>query len=206
MECIYHEGKVIYQFILIFDRCSIILMSLQCSYGSIKMTEKAKTRRGLTLYEKNPFLSTALVRMKTKRITNKKGDMMVIKHETNEIVAEVAGFWHAQEVDNTKFVKLYVNGVKTFKELTGAGTRVFEVLYLEVQKAISQDKIYMSFGLVDQEANPMSTATYDRGMRELISKGFLAPTWLVGWFWLNPDYLWNGDRLAFVKAYYRTHN
>ena len=168
------------------------------------MTEKLKTRRGLTLHEKNPFLSTMTVGMKTRRITNKNGDMMVISNKTRETVAEVAGFWHAQEVDSTKFVKLYVNGVKVFKELTGAGTRVFEVLYLEVQKAISQDKIYMGFGLVDQEANPMSSATYDRGMRELIAKGFLAATATQGWYWLNPDYLWNGDRLAFVKAYHRT--
>lgn len=166
------------------------------------MTEQ-KTRRGLTLYERSPFLSPDLVGTKTRKIANTKGDMMVINNKTDEVVAEVAGFWHAQEVDSTKFVKLYVNGVKAFKELTGAGTKVFEVLYLEVQKNISQDKIYMSFGLVDQETNPMSSATYDRGMRELISKGFVAPMPLVGWFWLNPDFMWNGDRLAFVKAYYR---
>jgi hypothetical protein len=166
------------------------------------MTEP-KTRRGLTLYEKSPFLSPDLVSTKTRKIANKNGDMMVINNKTDEIIAEVAGFWQAHEVDNTKFVKLYVNGVKAFKELTGAGTKVFEVLYLEVQKTISQDKIYLGFSLVDQEANPMSPATYDRGMRELIAKGFMAPTPLVGWYWLNPDFMWNGDRLAFVKAYYR---
>lgn len=170
------------------------------------MTDQTKTRRGLTLYEKNPFVNTTFVRSKTKRIANKKGDMMVISQQTNEVIGEVAGFWYAQEVDNTKFVKLYTNGVKAFKELTGASTRVFEVLYLEVQKAICQDKIYMSFALVDQESNPMSASTYDRGMRELIAKGFLAPTQMVGWFWLNPDYMWNGDRLAFVKAYYKAPN
>lgn len=172
------------------------------SNWTIKMIGK-KTRRGLMLYEQSPFLRPGLVATKVRKISNSKGEMMVINGKTDEIVAEVAGFWQAQEVDNTKFVKLYVNGVKAFKELTGAGTKVFEVLYLEVQKNVSQDKIYMGFALVDQETNPMSSATYDRGMRELISKGFLAATPLQGWFWLNPDYLWNGDRLAFVKAYYR---
>lgn len=74
-----------------------------------------------------------MVKTKTKRLTNKRGDMMVVG-ETGEIIAPVAGFWQAQEVDAAKFVKLYVNGVRAFKELTNAGTRVFEVLYLEVQK------------------------------------------------------------------------
>jgi hypothetical protein len=129
--------------------------------------------------------------------------MMVVSKGTNEIVAPIAGFWQAQEVDSTKFVKLYVNGVRAFRDLTSAGTKVFELLYLEIQKNISQDKVYMSFSLVDQEATPMAPSTYKRGVHELIAKGFLAATPLQSWYWLNPDYLWNGDRLAFVKEYYK---
>ena len=41
----------------------------------------------------------------------------------------MAGFWHAEEVDNAKFIKLYVNGVKAFKDLKGPGTKVFELMY-----------------------------------------------------------------------------
>ena len=40
-------------------------------------------------------------------------------------------------------------------------------------------------------------------MRELIDKGFVVPTEAVAWYWLNPDYLWNGDRLAFVREFRR---
>ncbi len=169
------------------------------------MTEKIepKTRRGMMLYESNPYINTSVVKTKTKRMTNKKGDMMVIEKDGGEVIAEIAGFWHAEEVDSTKFVKLYVSGVQAFKELTGAGTKVFEVLYLEVQKVISQDRIYISFNRVDQNSNSMSESTYNRGIRELVEKQFIAPSHDVGWFWLNPDYIWNGDRLAFVKAYYR---
>lgn len=47
----------------------------------------------------------------------------------------------------------------------------------------------------------MSEATFNRGMKELVEKGFVAATPSVGWYWINPDYLWNGDRLAFVKEY-----
>ena len=158
-----------------------------------------KKRRGLTVYPNNPFVVGGMVKTKTKRLTNKRGDMMVVG-ETGEIIAPVAGFWQAQEVDAAKFVKLYVNGVRAFKELSNAGTRVFEVLYLEVQKHIGQDRVYLSFTTLDESVK-ISQATFTRGMRELIDKGFVAPTDAVAWYWLNPDYMWNGDRLAFVRTY-----
>lgn len=126
--------------------------------------------------------------------------MMVVSESTGEVVAP-AGFWQYEEVDKTQFVKLYVNGVKAFKGLTSAGTKVFEVLYLEIQKNIGKDKVYMSYTQLDQDLTPMSEATYNRGMKELVEKAFLAAMPSVSWYWLNPDFIWNGDRLAFVKEY-----
>jgi hypothetical protein len=158
-----------------------------------------KKRGGNILHESNPFMVE--VTTKTRRVTNKRGDMMLVNSETGEIGTNIAGFWEAEEVDSTKFVKLFVKGVKALKELTGAGTKVFEVLYLRVQESIGKDQIYMSLNLVDQALTPMSEATYTRGMRELIEKGFLAASPNIGLYWLNPSFVWNGDRLAFVKEY-----
>jgi hypothetical protein len=170
---------------------------------STKMAEEliveTKKRGGNVLYEVNPFMMEMTTR--TRRITNKRGDMMLVSSETGEIQTQVAGFWEAEEVDATKFVKLFVKGVKALKELTNAGTKVFEVLYLAVQESIGKDQIYLSFNLVDQSLTPMSATTYVRGLKELIEKGFVAATPQIGIFWLNPSFVWNGDRLAFVKEY-----
>lgn len=163
------------------------------------LTNPKATRRGVALYEKNPFMVEIATR--TKRITNKRGDMMLVNSGTGEIQSTIAGFWEAEEVDSTKFVKLFVRGVKALKELTGAGTKVFEVLYLRVQENIGKDQIFMAFGAVDQTLTPMSEATYMRGMRELMEKEFIAATPTQGLYWLNPSFVWNGDRLAFVKEY-----
>ena len=65
---------------------------------------------------------------------------MLVNSNTGEIQTQIAGFWEAEEVDSTKFVKLFVRGVKALKELTGAGTKVFEVLYLRVQENIGKTK------------------------------------------------------------------
>jgi hypothetical protein len=161
-------------------------------------TKPVATRRGVALYDKNPFMID--IETKTRRITNKRGDMMLVTSE-GEIANQIAGFWEAEEVDSTKFIKLFVKGVKALKELTSAGTKVFEVLYLHVQENIGKDKVFMAFSAVDQVLTPMSAPTYDRGMRELIEKGFIAATPIQGWYWLNPSFVWNGDRLAFVKEY-----
>ena len=158
-----------------------------------------KKRRGVALYDKNPFMLE--IETKTRRITNRRGDMMLVNSETGEIQSNIAGFWEAEEVDSTKFVKLFVSGVKALKELSGAGTKVFEVLYLKVQETIGRDRVFMAWADVDQNITPMSESTYTRGMRELIEKGFIAATPVQGFFWLNPSFVFNGDRLAFVKEY-----
>ena len=107
------------------------------------MTQDAKiaTRRGVELHEKNPFLRQAEIATRTRRVTNKRGDMMLVKSDTGEVQTQIAGFWEAEEVDSTKFVKLFVRGVKALKELTNAGTKVFEVLYIAVQSNIGKDKV-----------------------------------------------------------------
>jgi hypothetical protein len=164
------------------------------------MTEKAiRKRRGVELYDENPFMAETQTR--TRKIINKRGNMMLINGETGEIQSRIAGFWESEEVDSTKFVKLFIHGVKALAGLSSAGTKMFEVLYLIVQSSINKDRIFISLSEIDQNSTPMSEATYTRGMRELIQKGFIAATMTQGWYWLNPAYVWNGDRLAFVKEY-----
>ena len=164
-----------------------------------EIPETHTTRRGVALYPENPFM--AEVKTRSRRITNRRGDMMLVNTESGEVAAPIAGFWESEVVDATQFVKLFVNGVKALKELTSAGTKVFEILYYKVQDAIGKDSVYLSFTGIKQQITPISMSTYKRGLAELIDKKFLAATPEQGRFWLNPDFVFNGDRLAFVKAY-----
>lgn len=167
------------------------------------MTEKPvmQVRRGMKKYRSNPFVDGTCMRQGVRKISNPAGDkLMVVSGETGEIVGP-AGFWQTQEVDKSQFVKLYVNGVRAFKELTGAGAKVFEILFIEMQKNIGKDKIYLTFQSINQEVSPMSEATFYRGLRELTQKKFIADCVEPGMFFINPDYLWNGDRMAFVKEF-----
>jgi hypothetical protein len=156
-----------------------------------KMTqEKLETRRGVELYENNPFLLSS-VKTKTKRIVNKRGDMMLVNSSTGEIQSQIAGFWEGEEVETTQFIKLFINGVKALAELTNAGTKIFKMLYLEMQKNIGKDQVYLSYTAVNKEE--ISRSTFSRGLSELIEKNFIAAMPAIGWYWVNPDYIWNGD-------------
>lgn len=165
--------------------------------------DEKRSRRGSIRHRINPFVEDAAIatRTKVRRVANTRGDqLMVVSENTGEVLAP-AGFWHAQTVDRTQFVKLYINGVKAFKELSAAGTRVFELLYLAMQSNVGKDRLLLAFHDIDQAANPISEATFYRGMKELVSKSFLAESMVQNFYFVNPDYLWNGDRLAFVKEY-----
>lgn len=165
--------------------------------------QKKLSRRGAERYKENPFISHAAVNTKTgvKRINSKNGDkMLVINKGSGEVMAE-GGFWHTQEVDKSQFVKLFINGVKALKELTNAGTKVFEIMYMQVQENISKDVINLHFVDIDQELTPMARATFNRGLSELIDKGFLAETLAQSRYFINPDFIWNGDRLTFVREF-----
>lgn len=159
------------------------------------------TRRGVTLYDENPFIQKMGVKAKTRKVMNKRGDMMLVSSETGEIQSQIAGFWEAEEVDSTKFIKLFVNGVRALAELSNAGTRVFELLYIEMQNNVGRDTVYLSYSGIDTRQKSISRSTFARGLAEIIDKKFIAAMPAIGWYWVNPDFIWNGDRLTFVREY-----
>ena len=154
-------------------------------------------RSELPEYESNPSVSLVSKKQKigTKRITNKTGDKAMIISESGEILAP-AGFYETVEVDSTQFVKLYINGVKIFNELTAAGAKVFSVLYKSILKNPNTDEIYLH-----RTVSKMATTTFERGLTELLNKEIIYKSGRPFIYFLNVDYMFNGNRLAFIKEY-----
>lgn len=57
-----------------------------------------------------------------------------------EIISNVAGFWESEEVDSAKFIKLFVNGVKAFAELSNAGARILNCSTLKCKTTSAKIK------------------------------------------------------------------
>lgn len=53
----------------------------------------------------------------------------------------------------------------------------------------------MSYDIVDKTIIKVSRTTYFKGMKELVEKSFIAETMIQNYYFINPDLIFNGDRL-----------
>lgn len=160
------------------------------------------SRRGFPKYTENPSIGKAVSGTKTgvKKISNKMGDRFMIISEHGETIAP-AGFHEIVEVDKTQFVKLYIKGVQAFQGLTAAGTQVFELVYRTVQENPGADRFYLHFMTVEHKKMNIGKRTFHRGLSELLKKEFIFESIEPNLYFLNVDYLFNGNRMAFIKEY-----
>jgi hypothetical protein len=129
----------------------------------------------------------------------KKG--LIINDGTGEITGlGGAVVYEWEEVDKERFVKLFLAGVKQTTGLSKAGLTVLEVVYLQIRENPNTDRIALGFD--DPNTGAIPRSVYFRGLRELLEKEFLFRSPWDGVFFVNIRYMFNGDRLAFVKAYH----
>ena len=173
----------------------------------------SKKYKDFEQYKSNPFINEVLNNTKhgVKRVMGKTNDeMMIVSQKTGELLNSTenlnVGFFKHLEVDRTEFIKLYVNGVSAIAELSNAGNKVFKIVCNELQKYKDKDQITLAFNLVDQQQNKISKPSFYKGLTELLEKNFIAKTNAINVFFINPSYIFNGDRLAFVKSFSITNN
>ena len=82
--------------------------------------------------------------------------------------------------------------------MTKAGLAVFELVYNQSQERPGQDTITLSI-----LTSGMKKTAYYSGLRELLDKEFLFRSPYDGTFFVNIKFMFNRDRLAFVKGYKR---
>src|SRR6185437_11051171 len=161
------------------------------------------TKRGFPVYRTNPSvtLSNALP-TRSKRINVPGGKGSVIVDNTTGELKGIGGmgFWWEEEVDTTRFVKLFLDGIKQAAGLSKTGIQVFELVYHQMRANPGNDEIKLNqYVAKDHGINDRS---YQRGVRELLEKEFLYRSPSDEVFFVNIRFMFNGDRLAFVKTYH----
>ena len=111
--------------------------------------------------------------------------------------SESGGVYEWEEVDQERFVKLFLAGVKQVAELKKPGLAIFELVYNALRDHPGEDTVRLAFSETE-----MKRSTFYNGLRELLEKGVLYRSPWDGVFFVNIRYMFNGDRLAFVKAYH----
>lgn len=157
-----------------------------------------REKHGIPVYLTNPSIPDKNEISRTKRVQigdTHKG--FVVDNGTGEILGRGAAFaYEFEEVDKERFVKLYLAGLKQASGLSKAGLAVFEIVYSALREAPGKDTVNLS-----QDLSDLAPATYRRGLRELLEKEFLFRSPYDGTFFVNIRFMFNGDRLAFVKGY-----
>lgn len=161
-------------------------------------------KQGVSIYKENPSVPNAITSNKRRRVqvgSDQRG--FILDNNTGEISVGGAAFYEYEEVDDTKFVKLFLAGVKQFSGLSKSALELFEVVYKQLQSKHGEDKIVLSLHIANDEVIGMNERKYHRALRELLEKEILFRSPADSIFFVNIRFMFNGDRLAFVKDYQR---
>lgn len=168
----------------------------------------------LVRYKENPFLkqlTKSLVIKKRKiQVTPMGGDNNVL---LNQDTGEVLGthVTAIRPVDTAQFVKLFVKNIALTFDLSSAGIKAFNVLMWAIQNtALAKDFVVLDGEALEdfmeehKEQNlKLSKATYKRGLNELEKAQIIAKSTRAGFYWINPNFVFNGDRIAFTTIIQR---
>ena len=160
-------------------------------------------KKGVVSYRENPFWEDTKIKVGTKLIKVAGGTHV---SESGEAVG-VSGIHVIKEVDESEFLKLYTTNVKSIFDLKPTSQRVLQYLMAALQKTPNADAIYLAwFGAEEYFSEndlKVSRASFQRALKELLEKGFIAESLNPGMFWFNPHLFFNGDRMTFVREYRR---
>lgn len=169
--------------------------------------KKAKAK--VIRYSENPFLENMVVPVKGQQVKLSrlgKDENVLINQATGEI--DGTHITTYKQVDAQQFVKLFTANIALTFDLKAAGIKAFNVVIWVLQnKAISKDLIPLdSFTLQDflenhKDREPpikLSSATFNRGLKELEKSQIVAKHVRQGWYYINPNFAFNGDRIAFT--------
>lgn len=174
------------------------------------VTERSQVIR----HTKNPFIQDMVVPVKGQRVQLSrigKDDNVLINNATGEVNGtHVTTF---RQVDSEQFVKLFTQNIALTFDLKAAGIKVFNVMMWTLQnKALGGDVIpldkYVLAEFLESQSKrkppvSLSSATYARGLAELEHAQIIAKHIRPGFFYINPNFCFNGDRIAFTTLIQR---
>lgn len=157
--------------------------------------------------DKNPLMESVTVPVKKARVRSGLSEKVLVDSESGELVA-ASVIHQIQDKDSDEFVKVFAAGIAAAYELGRTAQRVFQSVLQEYERTPMHggfaDSVYLAWfddGLSGRSIG-MSEKTFNRGLRELLEKGFIAAK-TPGVYWVNPSLFFKGDRVMFVKEYRR---
>jgi hypothetical protein len=171
-----------------------------------EMSEKL-SKIAIVRHNKNPFLHDMVLAYTTKqiRISNLgKDDNIILNQTTGEISGTHVVTY--KKVDSEEFVKIFSRNIALTFNLNAAGIKAFNVLIWTIQqRAVERDIVTLDQYSVDDFLNSNSDAklslpTFHRGLSELEKSKIIAKSRRAGDYYINPNFVFNGNRIAFTSV------
>jgi len=152
-------------------------------------------------YETNPFVDVNAITTSKKKVVIGQGNDILLNQETGEV--STTNVITYREVDDEQFVKLFTQNIGLTFNLSANGIKALTVLMWVVQTKISKDEVVLDKYTHEQfsKANPklnMAYVTFRKGLNELVKSQILAKSKRMGDYFINPHFLFNGDRMRFI--------
>jgi hypothetical protein len=156
----------------------------------------------------NPLLEGNSIRTRNRAVVQTQYDGgSLLDPETGELRA-MSRIHRIVERDDAEFVKVFAEGVRAAFDLSRTGYRVFGAV-LSIYQATSMkggyaeavELFWFGDGLCGNDVG-MGSQTFNKGLRELIEKNFLALR-NGNTYWVNPALFFKGNRVAFINEYRR---
>ncbi|WP_272716018.1 replication/maintenance protein RepL, partial [Escherichia coli] len=183
--------------------------------------ESCLSKKGLIMingrYKTNPFLEGMIVPVKGKQVRLSRlgrDENILVNQNTGEVQGTHVTTY--KRVDGEQFVKLFTANIALTFDLSAQGIKAFNVLMWAIQKqSVSKDEVYLDthtreefLAIYNDKDKPikLSQPTFARGLAELTKAQIIAKTIRQGVYWINPNFAFNGDRIAFTTLIERQGN
>lgn len=159
-------------------------------------------------YKSNPFLGDMVLDLRERQVRlsplGKENNVLIDRHTGEMRGTHVVTY---KRVDSEQFLKLFTRNVALTFDLSSSGIKAFNVLCWAVQSGgVSKDEVVLDvvthahFMAAHKHWEPplkLSVPTFRRGLVELEKAKLIAKAERAGHYWINPNFVFNGDRVAF---------
>jgi hypothetical protein len=155
-------------------------------------------------HKENPFIKDLDIKVRSKSVKvsklGKQDNINLINEDTGEHHGTYIGT--TKRVDEEQFLKLFTSNIAMTFDLNSAGIKAFNVLcYVMQNTAIEKDRIFIDKYVMEDfnkhHNKKLSKAVLYRGLTELIDNSIIARAQREGEYFINPNFVFNGDRIVF---------
>ena len=170
----------------------------------------------LKRYKENPFTQGMIIPVKGKQV-----QLSPIGKDDNVLINQATGEAHGthvttyKKVDSEQFVKIFPQQIGAIFELKASGIKAlgFLIWLVKDKNNINKDQVLVDdytrevfLSTPEGKDIKLSSPTLKRGLNELETAKIIAKTVRKGFYYINPNFIFNGNRIAFTSVIERSED